>query len=159
MRMEMAYARALVVGSAAALAVAALVAPVQAAKPKPTPRPKTPPQPKCVAHAVSYEVSGTLTAVGSITANSDRSYNGSLTLLVTRADKHAKADKGATKTYPRDHARVSFGREVDRSAPAANSRANLKGTITTEPKKCSGFTPTVTIKKVELHAAKPHPSK
>ncbi len=127
---------------AAALALMAVVVPAQAAKHK------------CVAHAVSYEVSGTLASTGSLTANSDRSYSGTLTVHVTRANQHAKADKGTTKTYTLDHAKVTFGNGVDKSAPAAGSRVNLKGTITTLSKKCAGpFTPTITIKKAEIHTA------
>jgi hypothetical protein len=129
--------------AAAALALGVIALPAQAAKPKP----------KCVAHAVSYEVSGTLSTVGSLTKNSDGSYNGSLTVHVTRTNDGAEADKGMTKTYTLDHARVSFGHGVNKTAPAAGSRADLKGTITAEPKGCT-FTPTVTIKKVELLAAK-----
>ncbi len=130
--------------TAAALVFAAIALPAQAAKPKP----------KCVAHAVSYEVSGTLTTPGALTANSDGSYNGTLTVHVSRTNEPAEADKGMTKTYTLDHARVSFGHDVSKTAPAAGSRADLKGTITTEPKTCTGFTPTVTVKKVELLAAK-----
>jgi len=134
----------------ATLALAAIAVPAQAAKPAPP----APPRPKCVAHAVSYEVSGTLTTAGTLTGNSDGTYSGSLTVHVTKTDDHAKADKGTTRSYTLDHAKVSFGHGVDKSAPAANSRANLKGTITAEPKKCGAFTPTITIEKVELHAAR-----
>jgi hypothetical protein len=132
----------------AVLALAAIVVPAQAAKPKPTP-----PKSKCVAHAVSYEVSGTLTTAGALTANSDGTYSGSLTVHVAKTNNHAKASKGTTQSYTLDHAKVTFGHGVNKSAPAAGSRANLKGTITTEPKKCTAFTPTTTIKKVELHRA------
>jgi hypothetical protein len=126
------------------LAFAVVVVPAQAAKPPP----------KCVAHSVSYEVSGMLTATGSLTKNSDGSYNGTLTVKVTRTNHNAGADKGMTTTYTLTNAHVSFGHGVSKTAPAAGSRADLKGTITTEPKTCTGFTPTVTIKKVELLAAK-----
>ena len=130
--------------AAAALVFVVVALPAQAAKPKP----------KCVAHAVSYEVSGTLTAPGALTANSDGSYNGTLTVHVSRTNEPAEADKGMTKTYTLDHARVSFGHGVSKTAPATGTRADLKGTITTEAKTCTGFTPTVTIKKATLLAAK-----
>ena len=130
----------------AALAVTVAVLPAQAAKSKP--------KPKCVAHAVAYVASGSLTAAGALTANSDRIYDGTLTVQVTRTNTHAKADKGMTKTYTLIKARVSFGHGVSKTAPAAGTRANVKGTITTEAKSCTGFTPTTTIKKVELLAAK-----
>jgi len=49
---------------------------------------------------------------------------------------------------------VTFSHGASTTAPAAGSRAYLKGTITTEPKKCTGFTPMITIKRAKLHAAK-----
>jgi hypothetical protein len=129
--------------AAGMLALLVIVAPAQAAKP-----------PKCVAHPVSYEVSGTLATAGSLTKNSDGSYNGTLAVKVTRTNDNATADKGMTKTYTLTNAHVSFGHGVSKTAPAVASRVDLKGTITTEPKTCTGFTPTDMIKKVELLAAK-----
>lgn len=129
---------------AAMLTSVAVVAPAQATKHK------------CVAHPVSYRVSGTLTTTGSLTANSDGRYSGTLTVHVTNTNKHAKADKGLTKTYTLADARVTFSHGVDKTMPAEGSRVTLKGTITTIAKKCPGFgfTPTITIKKVGIHAAK-----
>jgi hypothetical protein len=131
------------------LALAAITMPAQASKSKPATH-----KPKCVPHAVSFEVSGTLTTAGSLTANGDGTYNGSLTVSIKKTNEHAKPYKRTTQSYTLDHAKVSFGHNVSTTAPAANSRVNLKGTITTESKKCGAFTPTITIKKVELHAAK-----
>jgi len=132
-----------------ALALAVIAVPAQASKSKPRS-----PKPKCVPHAVSFEVSGTLTTAGTLTANTDGTYSGSLTVQVTKTNNHAKTYKRTTQSYTLNHARVSFGHHVSTTAPAAGSRANLKGTITTESKKCGTFTPTITIVKVELHAAK-----
>jgi len=140
--------RRIAILATALLALAVIVVPAQAAKP-----PKPPKPPKCVAHAVSYNVSGTLTTAGALTANSDGTYSGSLTVKVTKANDHAKADKGTTRSYTLDHAKVSFGHGVSTTAPAVNSRVKLKGTITTEPKKCAAFTPTITISKANLHTA------
>ena len=129
--------------AAGMVALTAIAVPAQAAKPTP----------KCVPHPVSYEVSGALTAAGSLTKNSDGSYNGTLTVKVTRTNENATADKGMTKTYTLTNAHVSFGHGVSKTAPAAKSRVDLEGTITTEPKTCTAFTPTTTIKKVELLSA------
>jgi len=143
--------KSIAVLGALALLVAAIVAPAQAKSPKPKP---ASPKPKCVAHAVSYQVSGTLSAAGALTANSDGTYSGSLTVLVTKTNDHAKTDKHTTRSYALSNAHVSFGQGVSTTAPAAGSRVNLHGTITTEPKKCGAFAPTITITKAGLRSAK-----
>jgi hypothetical protein len=96
-------------------------------------------------------VSGTLSS----DPGKKQTYSGVLTVHVTKTNDHAKADKGQTKTYTLSHAHVSFGAGVNKTFPAVGSRVDLKGTITTLAKKCdqTGFTPTVTIKKVEIHRA------
>ncbi len=105
-----------------------------------------PPKGECLPHAVAYVVSGTLSS-GSVTVNSDGTYSGSLTVQVTKANKHAKGDKGTTQTYTLASAKLKLHGE-NPGALTANSRVKLKGTITTLAKNCdqSGFTPTVTIK-------------
>ncbi len=110
---------------------------------------------KCTPHAVSYDVKGTLVS-GTLSKDpgKKKTYSGSLTVHVTHTNNHAKADKGTTKTYTLSHAHVSFGAGVNKTAPAAGSRVHLKGTITAVPKKCPAITPTITIKKVEIHKAK-----
>lgn len=129
------------------LALAVVAAPVQAKAPKAQ---------KCQPHAVAYEVSGTLVS-GSLTANSDGTYNGTLTVHVTKAEHHAKVDKGTDKSYTLDHAKVKLNGQ-NPAALAANSRAHLTGTVTTLAKKCdhTGFTPTVTIKKANIKPPKTH---
>jgi hypothetical protein len=129
------------------LALAVAAPPVQAKAPKAQ---------KCQPHAVAYEVSGTVVS-GSLTANSDGSYSGILTVHVTKAEHHAKADKGMDKSYTLDHAKVKLHGE-NPVALTANSRAHLNGTITTLAKKCdhTGFTPTVTIKKADIKPPKTH---
>jgi hypothetical protein len=102
---------------------------------------------KCQAHPVSYRVAGNLES-GSLTANSDGTYDGTLVVDVKRTNRHAKADKGTTVTYTLTSAHLKLHGE-DPSALTANSRVKLKGTITKLAKKCdqTGFTPTVTIKR------------
>ena len=120
---------------------------------------KDPPSPskaqKCQPHTIAYVVSGTFLS-GSLTANSDRTYSGSLTVHVTKTDKHAKADKGTTKAYTVTNAKVKLHGE-NPAALTANSRVNLSGTVTTLAKKCdqTGFTATITIKKADIKPPKP----
>lgn len=128
----------------------AIAVPAQAANNKPTPN-------KCQPHAVSYVVSGTL-VVGALTADAApaKTYSGTLTVAVTKTNKHAKADKSQTKIYTLNHVKVAFGAGVNATLLAVGSRVTLKGTITTLAPKCSqtGFTPTITTTKVEIHRAK-----
>jgi hypothetical protein len=119
---------------------------------------KAPPPPKaqkCQPHTIAYVVSGTLVS-GSLTANSDGTYNGSLTVHVTKTNKHAKSDKGTTKAYTLTNAKVKLHGE-NPAVLTANSRVNLSGTITTLAKKCNqtGFTATITIKKADIKPPKP----
>jgi hypothetical protein len=111
---------------------------------------------KCQPQAVAYVVSGTLVS-GSLTANSDGTYSGSLTVHVMKTNDHAKADKGVDKSYMLDHAKAKLHGE-NPAALTANSRVNLSGTITTLAKKCdhTGFTPTITIKKADIKPPKKH---
>jgi hypothetical protein len=109
---------------------------------------------KCTPHAVSYRASGKLVS-GSLTANSDGTYSGTLTVHVTSTNHHAKADKGTDKAYTLDHAKVKLHGE-DPSALVVGSRVRLKGTITTLAKKCdqTGFTATTTIKRAGIKPPK-----
>jgi hypothetical protein len=52
-------------------------------------------------------------------------------------------------------AHVRFGQGVTSSAPAAGSRVKLIGDVTALAPKCSvaGFTPTVTVERIVVHAA------
>jgi hypothetical protein len=102
---------------------------------------------KCQAHAVAYRVAGNLES-GSLTANSDGTYDGTLTVDVKKANRHAKAAKGTTVIYTLTSTKLRLHGE-DPSALTANSRVKLKGTITTLAKKCdqTGFTATATIKR------------
>ena len=140
----------------ALIAALAAVAPVQAHNTKP-PKQHPAKSHKCTPHGVSYRVSGTLLS-GSLTQNSDKTYSGTLTVHVTKANHHAKADKGKDTTYTLDHAKAKL-HNADPAALAANSRVNLKGTVTTLAKKCdqTGFSPTVTIKKADIKPPKATP--
>jgi hypothetical protein len=148
--------------SLAALLAASLVAPAQASKP---PHPAK--SHKCQPHKVAYVARGTLvsqsltqTAGGSTAKRSDDRYSGDLTVDVTKTNRHAK--KG-TQSYTLADARVKF-HVPDRTGDGkrnqddllAGDRVKLIGKITALSKKCdqTGFTPTVTIRKVEFKAPK-----
>jgi len=109
---------------------------------------------RCVPHKVAYRASGALVS-SSLTKNTDGTYSGTLVVHVTRTNHHARAGKGNDVIYTLTSARVRFGHRVTNPAPAG-SRVNVKGSITTLAKRCdqTGFTPTVTVHRVEIHAAR-----
>ena len=134
-------------------ALAAMILAVPGASLAKAPPPKAQ---KCQPHAVAYIVSGTLVS-GSLTANSNGTYSGSLTVHVIKTNDHAKAAKGLDDVYTLANAKAKLHGESP-TALTANSRVNLNGTITTLAKKCSqsGFTPTITIKKADIKPPKKH---
>jgi hypothetical protein len=120
---------------------------------------------RCTPHKVAYVASGTLTAQSLVLdagAPADHpTYSGDVTIDVKKANHAAKADKGTTKTYTLDHARVVLGLDdqngdgrVDLSDVAAGDRVKVIGKVTKLAKHCdqAGFTPTLTIKKLIVHA-------
>jgi hypothetical protein len=144
----------------AALCGLVMVVPAQADKPphplKPTHanKPDKTNSHKCVAHSVGYNASGTL-VTATLTKLPDGRYNGTIEVDVTRANH--KAGIG-DKTYTLADARVNFHNGVDSTTPAPGSRVGIHGKITQLPHSCSttGFTPTVTVKNVDIRtAAKP----
>jgi hypothetical protein len=145
-----------VVGVLAALAVVAVVGPAQAEKPNPPKAPHSDPQKpnKCVAHNEGYNASGTL-VLATLTSLGKGRYNGTLEVNVTKANHHG-ATGNQKYTLPLTGARVKFHHGVSPTAPEPGSRVKLHGKITELPKGCSttGFTPTITIKKVDIKKAK-----
>jgi hypothetical protein len=143
-----------------AVALAAILAvPAQAKPTKPHPAKSH----KCTPHKVAYRASGTLvseslsqTAGADTPKRGDDRYSGTLTVDVTKANHHAA--KGE-QTYTLDNARVRFydaDHNGTRDEPKAGDRAKLIGKITRLSKKCdaTGFTPTITIRKVDFKPAK-----
>jgi hypothetical protein len=133
----------------AVVGVVALVAPAAGKQPKP-PKPSKPHP--CVVHKVGYNASGTLVSAA-LTAAGNGRYNGTLEVNVTKANHRAPT---GNQTFTLAAARVKFHHGVNAAAPAAGSRVKLHGKITHLPKRCptTGFTPTITIKKVDLKRAK-----
>jgi hypothetical protein len=119
---------------------------------------------KCRPHKVGYVASGTLSAQTLALDAGARTYSGDVTIDVTKTNHAAKGDKRTTKTYMLDHARVVLGLEdqnadgrVDLADVAGGDRAKVIGKVTVLAKKCdqTGFTPTLTIKRLIVHAPAP----
>jgi len=122
---------------------------------------------RCTPHRVGYVAAGTLasqTLALDGDARADKpTYSGDVTIDVTRANRHARADKGTTKTYTLDHARVVLGLDdqnrdgrVDLADVVPGSRVRVIGKITVLRRACdqTGFTPQLRIGKLIVHAAK-----
>ena len=110
---------------------------------------------KCTAHEVAYVASGTIVSWAA-TQNSDKTWSGTITVHVTRANHHAKSDKGNDTTYTLTNAKVLLGHGVT-NPPVAGDRVNVLGKVTELAKKCdqTGFTPTATVRRVIVHAPAP----
>jgi len=130
---------------------------------------------RCTPHGTAYVAAGTLRSQTLVldpaptvaTTSADRAakptYSGDVTIDVTRTNGHAKADKGTTKTYTLDHARLVLGLNdqngdgsVDLGDVPPGSGAKVIGKVTKLNRHCdqTGFTPTLTIKKLIVHAPK-----
>jgi hypothetical protein len=123
-------------------------------KPKPPHKPKAPH--KCQPHSVGYNASGTLVSAALTPTAKKGRYDGTIEVTVTKANHNAPT--GAA-TFTLASARVKFHHGVDAAAPAPGSRVKLHGKITQLSKHCSqdGFTPVITIKKVDIHQPPTHP--
>ena len=137
--------------------VVGLVSSAQAVKP---PHPQHPAHPakshpkSCAARAEGYDASGTLILASLSPAAGHHRYSGTIEVTVTRANhRAAKGDQTFTLT----DARVVFHHGVNATAPGAGSRVGLHGKITELPKGCSttGFSPTITVRNVDIRTAKP----
>ena len=111
-----------------------------------------PPAKTCTPHSVGYNATGTLVA-SSLTVDANGLYSGTLEVSVTKANH--KAPTGA-QTYTLTAARVKFHKGVDPQSPAPGSRVKVHGKITKLGKHCStdGFTPVITVKKVDIRQPK-----
>jgi hypothetical protein len=100
-----------------------------------------------------YNASGTLVSATLTPAAKKGHFDGTITVDLTRANHKAAT---GTQTYTLTDARVRFGKGVSATAPAAGSLVRLHGKITALPHGCAttGFTPTTTIRKVDIRQAK-----
>lgn len=144
-----------VFGVLAALALAVPVAQAVEYAPAPPPKPHKPDKPpkshKCAPHSVGYNATGTLIAAN-LTASGKR-YSGTLEVQVRRANHHGLT---GDESFTLSSVKVVFHHGVDAQNPAAGSKVKLHGKVTQLAKKCptEGFTPAVTIRKVDIHQAK-----
>jgi hypothetical protein len=143
-------------------------APALATKPQHPDHPAKPAKPaKCKTHNVGYNAKGILVSqaltqtagADTATKNDDR-YSGDVVVNVTKANH--KAPKGE-QTFTLTNAKVSWydaNKDGTADVPAAGDRVSLHGKITKLAKKCdqTGFTPTVTVKKLSFKQAKPAPT-
>lgn len=133
------------------LGLLALVVPAQAA---PHYSPASPPgSHRCATHKSGYNATGTLVSE-SLTADGNGRYSGTIEVNVAKANHHAPT---GDQTFTLTGAKVKFHHGVDSTAPASGSRVKLHGKITQlSNKHCSssGFTPTVTVSKVDISQAK-----
>lgn len=131
---------------------------------------------RCTPHGVAYVAAGTLRShtlvldggepaptVASAARADKPTYSGDVTIDVTRANRHARADKGTTKTYTLDHARVLLALDdqngdgrVDLGDVLPGSRVKVIGKLTKLRGGCdqTGFTPELKIGKLIVHAPK-----
>jgi hypothetical protein len=133
----------------ATLGLLALAVPTQAA-PKYTPAPP-PGSHRCLPHNVGYNASGVLVSA-SLSAEGHHRYSGTLEVKLAKANHHAPT---GDQTFTLAAAKVIFHHGVDPTSPAPGSRVKLHGKITKLAKHCptEGFTPTITVKKVDISKA------
>lgn len=134
-------------GLIATLALAAPAAGAVTYTPAPPPKGH-----KCTPHNVGYNATGKLIA-SSLTESGKGRYSGTIEVQVNRANH-----RGLTgdETFTLTSARVFFHHGVDPANPAVDSRVKLHGKVTQLAKKCptEGFTPTVTVRKVDIRQPK-----
>jgi hypothetical protein len=118
---------------------------------------------KCSPHDVAYIASGTLVSQ-TFSESANGTYSGNVTIDVTRTNRHAASDQGTTATYTLTDARVTFDlRDINHNGSVGlddlqtGDRVKAIGTITALAKKCSqsGFTPTITIRRIVFHMPAP----
>jgi hypothetical protein len=143
--------------TAAVFAVSVVPAMAKPDKPKPKPS-------KCQPHAVGYNAKGSLVSqsltqtagAGTATRHDDR-YGGTLTVNVTKANHHSATGQ---QTYTVANARVHFY-DADHNhvadVPKTGDRVKIHGKITRLRKKCdaTGFTPVISVGKIDFKASKP----
>lgn len=135
----------------AALGVLTLVVSAQAA-PHYTPAPPPPDSHHCLPHSVGYNASGALVSA-SLTAEEHHRYSGMLVVRLARANHRAPTGE---QTFTLTAAKVVFHHGVDSASLATGSRVTLHGKITKLAKHCptEGFTPTITVRKVDIRQPK-----
>lgn len=108
---------------------------------------------KCTAHNEAYTAFGTFVSWNA-TQSSNGRFSGTITVNVTRANHHARAQKGTQYTYTLSDTKVRFGKGAN--PPTAGDRVAIIGKITTIAKKCTDQSGagTITVRKVDISAPK-----
>jgi hypothetical protein len=134
------------------LAVTAQAAPKYT--PAPPPGSHQPGAHRCLPHNVGYNASGALVSA-SLSAEEHHRYSGTLEVKLTRVNHGAPT---GDQTFTLAAAKVIFHHGVDPTSPATGSRVKLHGKITKLAKHCptEGFTPTITVKKVDIGSTGHH---
>src|SRR3954447_5279142 len=114
----------------------------------------------CTPRKKAYVAAGTVEAAA-LTKNADGTYDGTLTVAVTKTNHHARPHKGTSQTYTLDDAKVKLADAdgngtIDAADAQPGQRAKVIGKITVLKKRCdaSAFTPTVTVRKATLRLPK-----
>jgi len=130
----------------------ALVVSAQAA-PHYTPAPP-PGTHRCLPRNAGYSASGVLVSA-SLTAEGHHRYSGTLEANIAKANHRAPA---GDQSFTLAAAKVIFHHGVNLASPAVGSRVKLHGKITKLAKHCptEGFTPTITVRKVDISRAGHH---
>ena len=102
---------------------------------------------------MAYVASGQFVSWTATQTGSGR-WTGTITVHLTRSNHHAAGDRGTDVTYTLENTKVTFG--SDANPPAAGDPVRVIGKVSELAKKCtlSGFTPTTTVHKVNIHATK-----
>jgi hypothetical protein len=110
----------------------------------------------CKPHSEGYVAGGVVDAgspTAALTKTGHHKYSGTLIVDVTKTNHQARGDKGKTVTYTLKDADVHFSHGTS-NPPVAGDRVQVIGRITTLNSRCdqTGFTPTVTVRHVNVHA-------
>ncbi|MBV8947167.1 MAG: hypothetical protein JOZ95_17195 [Solirubrobacterales bacterium] len=104
-------------------------------------------------HDEAYIASGILVS-WSATETGTRTFSGTITVHVTKANHHAAAATGSDVTYTLSNTTVTFGEGAN--PPTAGDSVRVIGRISELGKKCSqtSLAPQITARKLAVHAAK-----
>ena len=108
---------------------------------------------KCTPHNQAYTASGLLVSWAA-TQTAGGTSSGTITVHVTRTNHHAAKAKGTDVTYTLTSAKVTFGKGVN--PPTAGDRTKVIGKTSVLANRCdqTGFTPTISVRKVDVKSAK-----
>jgi hypothetical protein len=114
---------------------------------------------KCQAHNVAYVESGTIdpATASTLAPNSDGTWSGTLVIVVTNANHHAKADTGETVTDTLSNAKLRVRLDGGATGFSAGERVKVIAQIAAVAGKCTAAGPAASpvLKTVVIHPATP----